>query len=87
MPVPVTPTDTPLATAFAPFTAVGFGAVVLMRASLLDVGTTPVFQFPAVNQSVDAAPVQSVAAAGTDKATPTSAAEPIANARWLEFAR
>ncbi len=74
MPVALSPTIMLVATALGPFTTVGLGVIVSMATALPAVGTAPGFQFPAVNQSFDVAPVQSAAKAAPGMAsTPVSA--------------
>src|SRR5579883_332632 len=56
------PTTTSRAWAPGPFTAVGFGAIVSMKALEPGVGTVPLCQLPPMNQSLDVLPVQMLCA-------------------------
>ncbi|MCS3930540.1 hypothetical protein M2175_005571 [Bradyrhizobium elkanii] len=67
VPVPEMPTKTVFACAPAAPTTVALGATVSIFTSTALVGT-PADQLPAVNQSVEVAPVQSVARDGVDVA-------------------
>src|SRR4051812_11552375 len=80
LPLALEPTSTPWAAAPGAPMMVGLGLMVLILASTAPFGTPPI-QFPAVNQSLEAAPVQSAADDSVVMPTRPSATREVVHAR------